>query len=160
MSQVVASRYAEMAASPDFRDLGAPSLTNTAPTPHQRDVRNMIVAKILEDYAVSGTGPVEAMLVDPSATMGDVTGPRALHLTDVPMPPPAGGRRSHRSDEHAGSAASAGAHHAPGDEAARVAIARGAAEVAGEDAAAKARFGSAQRKADEQDTKTNREVGQ
>jgi conjugal transfer mating pair stabilization protein TraG len=49
MSQVIASRYAEMAASPEFRDLGAPSLTNTTPSPHQREVRNMIVGRSLSN---------------------------------------------------------------------------------------------------------------
>jgi conjugal transfer mating pair stabilization protein TraG len=60
MSQVIASRYAEMAASPEFRDLGAPSLTNTTPSPHQREVRNMIVGRILEQYAAEGLAPVRA----------------------------------------------------------------------------------------------------
>lgn len=140
MSQVVASRYAEMAASPAFRDLGAPSLTNTAPSAHQRDVRNMIVAKILEDYAANGTQPIEAMLVDPTATMGAVKGPGPVHLSDTPMASPTGGGRGHHAGGSAGSATGTGAHHAPGDDAPRAAIARGAAEVAGEDAAAKANF--------------------
>jgi conjugal transfer mating pair stabilization protein TraG len=74
MSQVIASRYAEMAASPEFRDLGAPSLTNTTPSPHQREVRNMIVGKILEQYAADGMAPVQAGLQDPAATMGSVRG--------------------------------------------------------------------------------------
>ena len=160
MSQVVASRYAAMAASSDFRDLGAPSLTNTAPSAHQREVRNMIVAKILEDYAANGTRSVEALLVDPTATMGTVMGPGPVHLGDTPMAPPAGSRHGHQASGGSGSAAGIGTHHAPGDDAARAAIARGAAEVAGEDTAAKARFGSAARKADDQDAKTKREVDQ
>ena len=140
MSQVVASRYAEMAASPDFSDLGAPSLTNTAPTPHQRDVRNMIVAKILEDYAASGTGPVEAMLVDPSAAMGVVEGPRPVRLHNASGSTPTGGGPGRSSGLHTGAAPGIDEHHAPGDDAARAAIARGAAEVAGQDDAAKAGF--------------------
>jgi conjugal transfer mating pair stabilization protein TraG len=70
MSQVIASRYAEMAASPEFRDLGAPSLTNTTPSPHQREVRNMIVGKILEQYAADGMAPVQAGLQDPVRRWG------------------------------------------------------------------------------------------
>ena len=158
MSQVVASRYAEMAASPEFRDLGAPSLTNTTPSPHQRDVRNMIVAKILEDYAASGIGPVEAMLVDPSATMGAVKGPGPVHLSDAPMAPPPGGGRGHQTHGVPGTASGASSHHFPGDEAARAAIARGAAEVAGEDAAAKAKFQGAQTRAEHDDARINKDV--
>jgi conjugal transfer mating pair stabilization protein TraG len=79
MSQVIASRYAEMAASPEFRDLGAPSLTNTTPSPHQREVRNMIVGRILEQYAAEGMAPVQAGLVDPAATMG-VCGPAEFSM--------------------------------------------------------------------------------
>ena len=121
MSQVVASRYAAMAGSPEFRDLGAPSLTNTAPSAHQREVRNLIVAKILEDYAANGTRPVEAMLVDPSATMGPVKGPAQIHLSNTLMGPAAGGGGPHQAGGHAGSAPGVGAHHAPGDDAARAA---------------------------------------
>ena len=140
MSQVVASRYAAMAASSDFRDLGAPSLTNTTPSAHQREVRNMIVAKILEDYAANGTRLIEAMLVDPTATMGTVKGPGPVQLSDTPMAPAAGSGRPHLAGGHAGAAAGNEAHRAPGDDAARAAIARGAAEVAGEDASAKTKF--------------------
>ena len=140
MSQVVASRYAAMAAAADFRDLGAPSLTNTTPSAHQREVRNMIVAKILEDYAANGMQPVEAMLVDPTATTGTVKGPGPVHLSDTPMVPAADSGRPHLAGGHAGAVAGTGAHHAPAEDAARSAIARGAAEVAGEDAAARAKF--------------------
>jgi len=158
MSQVVASRYAQMASSPEFRDLGAPSLTNTTPTPHQRDVRNMIVAKILEDYAASGTGPVKAMLVDPSATMGTVRGPEPVHMPDVPMSPRAGSGRRHPSGRHTGASPGVDEHPAPGDDAARAAIARGAAEVAGEDAATKARYAHKASTADASDSTINRDI--
>jgi conjugal transfer mating pair stabilization protein TraG len=140
MSQVVASRYAAMAASPEFRDLGAPSLTTTAPSAHQREVRNMIVAKILEDYAANGTRPVEAMLVDPTETLGTVKGPGPVHLSDTPMAPAAGSGRPRLASGHAEAVVGTGVHHAPGEDPARAAIARGAATVAGEDAAAKAKF--------------------
>ncbi len=149
MSQVVASRYATMAASSDFRDLGAPSLTNTTPSAHQREVRNMIVAKILEDYAANGTRPVEAMLVDPTAAMGTVKGPGPVYLSDTPMGPAAAGAGPHHAGGHAGSAPGVGAHHAPGDDAARAAIASGAAKVAGEDAEAKASYAKKRRDADD-----------
>jgi len=145
----VASRYADMAASPEFRDLGAPSLTNTTPSAHQREVRNMIVAKILEDYAANGTRPVEAMLVDPTATMSTVKGPAPIHLSDTPMAPPVGGGGPHHGGGHAGSPPGVGKHHAPGDDAARVAIASGAAQVAGEDAGAKASYAKKRRDADD-----------
>ena len=77
MSQVIASRYAEMAGSADFHDLGPPSLTNTTPSPHQREVRNMIVGRILEQYAADGLAPIRAGLHDPNASMGAVQGPAA-----------------------------------------------------------------------------------
>lgn len=159
MSQVVASRYAAMAASPEFRDLGAPSLTNTAPSPHQREVRNMIVARILEGYAATGTRPVEAMLQDPAAVMGSVQGPRPVNLPDVPMSTPASGDggHGHRVVGRGGSRAG-GEHHAPGEDAARAAIARGAAEVAGEDAAAKAGFARKAGAADANDATIKRDV--
>ena len=90
MSQVIASRYAAMANSPEFRELGAPTLTNTAPSPHQREVRNMIVARILEDYAANDTGPIEAMLQDPTVSMGSVQGPGPVKPPNVPRPLPSG----------------------------------------------------------------------
>lgn len=158
MSQVVASRYAEMAASPEFRDLGAPSLTNTTPSPHQREVRNMIVAKVLEDYAANGTQPVEAMLVDPTLTMGNVNDPGSVHLSDAPMSPPVDGARGHHAGEHVGKASGAEAHHAPGDDAARAAISRGAAEVTGEDSAAQASFARKRTDADARNRHIKRDV--
>jgi conjugal transfer mating pair stabilization protein TraG len=91
MSQVIASRYAEMAASPEFRDLGAPSLTNTTPSPHQREVRNMIVGRILEQYAAEGLAPVRAGLVDPAATMGAVPAPAEFSMPQA-TPRPQGRR--------------------------------------------------------------------
>ena len=158
MSQVVASRYAAMAVSPEFRDLGAPSLTNTAPSAHQREVRNLIVAKILEDYAANGTRPVEAMLIDPAATMGTVKGPGPAHLSDTPMAPAAGGGDLHHASGHARTAPGVGVHHAPGYDAARAAIARGEAEVAGDDAAAKAKFQGAQTRAERDNAKITKDV--
>jgi hypothetical protein len=61
-----------MAASPEFRDLGA-SLTNTTPSPHQREVRNMIVGKILEQCG-RWHGAGSGRLAGGSATMGSVRG--------------------------------------------------------------------------------------
>lgn len=160
MSQVVASRYAAMAATPEFSDLGAPSLTNTAPSPHQREVRNMIVAKILEDYAANDTRPIEAMLRDPTETMGTVRGPGPVDLPEEPMALAggasghAGAARGHRASASGGT----GDHHAPGEDAARAAIARGATEVAGEDATAKERFTRRTASAETDDTIIRRDV--
>jgi len=140
MSQVIASRYAEMAA---FRDLGAPSLTNTTPSPHQREVRNMIVGRVLEQYAADGLAPVQAGLQDPDASMGAVRGPAEFSMPSA-APRPQGRSGTGSKPRHApqGSAdgSSGTAHHAPGDDAARVAIRRGAAEVAGDDASARTTF--------------------
>lgn len=144
MSQVIASRYAEMAASPEFRDLGAPSLTNTTPSPHQREVRNMIVGKILEQYAADGMAPVQAGLQDPAATMGSVRGPAEVSMPSA-TPRPQGRRSAGSSPGRAPRGSNAGSGtppHAPGDDAARAAIQRGAAEVARDDAAAKRDFGT------------------
>ena len=138
MSQVIASRYAEMAASPEFRDLGAPSLTNTTPSPHQREVRNMIVGKILEQYAADGMAPVRAGLVDPAATMGAMPAPAEFSMPQA-TPRPQGRRGAGSAPSHAPRSPDGGsrtAHHAPGDDAARAAIQRGAAEVARDDVAA------------------------
>jgi conjugal transfer mating pair stabilization protein TraG len=135
MSQVIASRYAAMANSPEFRDLGAPALTNTAPSPHQREVRNMIVARILEDYAANDTGPIEAMLQDPTATMGSVQGPGPVHLPDIPI-----SRQAAIGGGHDPVGFKSSQQNVPGDEAAEEAIARGAAEVAGANTGAKVRF--------------------
>jgi conjugal transfer mating pair stabilization protein TraG len=127
MSQVIASRYAEMAASPEFRDLGAPSLTNTTPSPHQREVRNMIVGKILEQYAADGMAPVQAGLQDPAATMGSVRGPAEFSMPSAAPRPQ--GRRSAgsapRREPQGSDGASGTGRHAPGDDAARAAIQRG-----------------------------------
>lgn len=142
MSQVIASRYAEMAASPEFRDLGAPSLTNTTPSPHQREVRNMIVGRILEQYAAEGLAPVRAGLVDPAATMGAVPAPAEFSMPQA-TPGPQGSRRAPLTGGQptlAPNAGSGSGNHAPGDDAARAAIRRGAAEVAGDDAAAQKAF--------------------
>jgi conjugal transfer mating pair stabilization protein TraG len=54
MSQVVASRYNEIANSERYAGLGAPSLSNVNPTAHQAEVRSQIVSEILRDYALSG----------------------------------------------------------------------------------------------------------
>ena len=54
MSQVVASRYNEMATSEKYAGLGAPSLSNVNPTSHQAEVRRAIVGDILKDYALQG----------------------------------------------------------------------------------------------------------
>jgi conjugal transfer mating pair stabilization protein TraG len=147
MSQVVASRYAAMAGSPEFRDLGAPALTNTTPTPHQREVRNMIVGRILEQYAANDTGPVQAMLQDPAAMMGGVQGPAAVNLPNVPMSLPAGVAggsdpfaRRQQTGGRRGSSGTVTQHHVPGEEAARAAVTQGAAEVAGKDAETRAAF--------------------
>ena len=116
------------------------------------------MAKILEDYAANGTRPVEAMLVDPTATMGTVKGPGPVHRSDTPMAPAAGSGSPHLAGGHARAAAGNEAHRAPGDDAARAAIARGAAEVAGEDAAARAKFGQSAAERKPQDDKINRDV--
>ncbi len=165
MSQVIASRYAAMAGSPEFRDLGAPALTNTTPTPHQREVRNMIVSSILEDYAANGTGPIRDMLQDPTATMGSVQAPGTVHLPNVPMSSSAGVAGGHgpfapghRTSGHGGSGGSGGDHHAPGDDTTRAAIARGAAELSGQDAATKAGFAQKAGVADANDTGIKRDV--
>ena len=165
MSQVIASRYAQMASTPEFRDLGAPSLTNTAPSPHQRDVRNMIVAKILEDYAARGTGPVEAMLQDPTATMGSVQGPGPVKLPNSPMALPGGvggGHvpvvHRHRPSGLGGPVAGGGDHPAPGEAAARTAIDQGAAELAGQDAAAKSEFAKKASERNPQDDAIRRDL--
>jgi len=54
MSQVVASRYNEMANSEKYAGLGAPSLSNVNPTSHQAEVRRAIVGEILKGYALQG----------------------------------------------------------------------------------------------------------
>lgn len=144
MSQVIASRYAEMAASPEFRDLGAPSLTNTTPSPHQREVRNMIVGRILEQYAAEGLAPVRAGLADPAATMGAVPAHAEFSMPQA-TPRPQGRRGAESTARHMPQNPEVGsgtAHHAPGDDAARAAIQRGAAQVAGDDAAARREFGA------------------
>lgn len=139
MSQVIASRYAAMASSREFRDLGAPSLTSTTPSPRQREVRNMIVARILEEYAAEGLAPAEAGLRDPVAEMGAVRGP-----APVQQPRPTVRSGSPRRMRRAAARASAGQdmggspvqpqpHIAPGDQQARDAIDRGAADVRRED---------------------------
>jgi conjugal transfer mating pair stabilization protein TraG len=147
MSQVIASRYAEMAASQKFRDLGAPSLTHTTPSPHQREVRNMIVGRILEQYAAEGMTPTLAGLQDPTATMGNVKGP-----ADFPMPgtgpasePRARGARfpslSPNHVQNSGTPKGAiSPHKAPGDQRARTEIEKGADEVGRDTREGDARF--------------------
>ena len=140
MSQVIASRYAEMAGSADFHDLGPPSLTNTTPSPHQREVRNMIVGRILEQYAADGMAPVKAAMQDPTAAMGTVKRPADFSVPAARLNSASRGRHAgrHASTESAG--AQSAQHNAPGEDAARAAIRLGATEVAKDDAAAKAGF--------------------
>jgi len=162
MSQVIASRYAEMAASPEFRDLGAPSLTNTTPSPHQREVRNMIVGRILEQYAADGMAPVQAGLRDPGTTMGSVRGPAEVSMpsaTPRPQVRRSAGTAPRREPQGSDGAPETG-RHAPGDDAARAAIQRGAAEVARDDAGQHASFGAAGQTADKRNLKTRRDVDQ
>jgi conjugal transfer mating pair stabilization protein TraG len=88
MSQVIASRYNQMAHSPEFRDLGAPALTKTDVSPHQREVRSMIVSRVLQDYAASGLSEVQAQIKDPVSERGAVHGPDAIHVpTHMPSMP-------------------------------------------------------------------------
>ena len=160
MSQVIASRYAEMAASLEFRDLGAPSLTNTTPSPHQREVRNMIVGKILEQYAADGMVPVQAGLQDPGATMGSVRGPAEVSMPSA-APRPQGRRSAGSASRHApqgSDGAPEAGRHAPGDDAARAAIQRGAAEVAGDDAAARTTFARKAAATDVEDKRIKRDT--
>jgi len=160
MSQVIASRYAEMAASPEFRDLGAPSLTNTTPSPHQREVRNMIVGRILEQYAAEGLAPVRAGLVDPAATMGAVPAPAEFSMPQA-TPGPQGSRRAPLPGGQptlAPNAGSGSGNHAPGDDAARAAIRRGATEVAGDDAAARTTFVQKAASTDSDDQRIKRDT--
>ena len=146
MSQVIASRYAIMAASPEFRDLGAPSLTSTTPSPHQREVRNMIVSRILEEYAANDLGRVQVALKDPVEAMGAVRGADPVLVLDRPGGAHNGRARHGPSGHSQGSSppsqtsAAPQTHGAPGDQNARDAIERGAADVLKDDAAAKAGF--------------------
>jgi len=160
MSQVIASRYAEMAASPEFRDLGAPSLPNTPPSPHQREVRNMIVGRILEQYAAEGLAPVQTGLVDPAARMGGVPAPAEFSMPQA-TPRPQGRRGAGSAARHAPQGPGGGSdtpHHAPGDDAARAAIQRGATEVAGDDAAARATFARKGAATDVEDKRIKRDT--
>ncbi len=134
MNQVIASRYAEMANSAEFRDLGAPSLTNVTPSPHQREVRNMIVSRVLERYAANDTLPVEAMIKDPSAIMGGVQG---LDRINVPASATSTGSTYTR---RSGSGSRGGEKSAPDDGSARAIIAQGSAELTGQKAAADSKF--------------------
>jgi len=160
MSQVIASRYADMAASPEFRDLGAPSLTNTTPSPHQREVRNLIVGRVLEQYAADGMAPVQAGLQDPATTMGAVRAPAEFSMpTAEPKPQGRRGAGSPpRQAPHRSNAGSAAVQHAPGDDAARAAIQRGATVVAGDDAAVKADFRNKGQIMDGKDSKIRKDV--
>jgi conjugal transfer mating pair stabilization protein TraG len=134
MNQVIASRYAEMAGSAEFRDLGAPSLTNVTPSAHQREVRNMIVSRVLEEYAANDTLPIEAMIKDPSAMMGGVQGPGPIDLlASRPSVGSAHGRGSN-SGPH-GSEQSA-----PGDQSVRDRIAKGAAKLSAQEMRATSKF--------------------
>jgi len=166
MSQVIASRYATIAASPEFRDLGAPSLTSTTPSPHQREVRNMIVARILEEYAANDLGRVQGALRDPMEEMGAVRGAGPFAVPPEAAQPQTG----HPHHSHSGQGPSSSAHHqidaeqqshtAPGDRQARDAVDRGAAEVRREDVSVKADFEKNARTAAERDAKTTRDVDQ
>jgi len=166
MSQVIASRYANMAASPEFRDLGAPSLTSTTPSPHQREVRNMIVSRILEEYVANDLGRVQGALNDPVNTMGAVRGAAPVSTPYRAAPAHTG----HARPGHSGQVRESGAHEpvgaemlphiAPGDQNVRDAIDQGAAEVRREDGSVKAEFEKNARTAAEQDGKTIRDVDQ
>jgi conjugal transfer mating pair stabilization protein TraG len=134
MNQVIASRYAAMAGSAEFRDLGAPSLTNVAPSAHQREVRNMIVSRVLEEYAANDTLPVEAMIKDPSAIMGGLRGPGSIDLPSS-MPSLGSARR-----EFSVSGGHGSAHAAPGDRSTRDRIAQGAEELSAQEASATSKF--------------------
>jgi conjugal transfer mating pair stabilization protein TraG len=134
MNQVIASRYAEMANSAEFRDLGAPSLTNVTPSAHQREVRNMIVSRVLEEYAANDTLPIEAMIKDPSAMMGGVKGPEAINVpSSMPSPASVHSKRTGSTVQNSGELA-------PGDENARATIAQGTSEMGQERAAATLKF--------------------
>jgi conjugal transfer mating pair stabilization protein TraG len=54
MSQVVASRYNEIANSGKYAGMGAPSLSNVNASAHQTQVRRAIVGDILKVYAIEG----------------------------------------------------------------------------------------------------------
>lgn len=88
MSQVIASRYDKMAQSPEFRDLGAPALTKTDVSAHQREVRAMIVSRVLQDYAANDMAAVQEHIKDPVEARGAVRGPGAIHMpTQMPSMP-------------------------------------------------------------------------
>jgi conjugal transfer mating pair stabilization protein TraG len=55
MSQVIASRYHEVASSEKYAGMGAPSLQNVNPSAHQAAVRREIVSDIMRDYALEGS---------------------------------------------------------------------------------------------------------
>ena len=166
MSQVIASRYASMATSPEFRDLGAPSLTSTMPSPHQREVRNMIVARILEEYAANDLGRVQSAIKDPVDALGAVRGVAPVSMEH-------GGASGHTANQHHGHSGKGPAlstheqpsaeqqpHTAPGDQQTRAAIDRGAAAVRREDGKVEADFNAGAREAKGRDGKIKREVDQ
>jgi conjugal transfer mating pair stabilization protein TraG len=96
----------------------------------------------------------EAMLRDPTVTMGQVRGPGPVNLPRAPTSAPAGtAGHLHNPVSLSGSVKSDGSHLAPGDGGARVAIARGAAEVAGEEAAS---IGSFQHKSEDADARAKK----
>jgi len=77
MSQVVASRYNQMANSEKYAGMGAPSLSNVNPSAHQAEVRRAIVGDILKDYAIEGgaagaqfRSQVESGMQDVKPTLG------------------------------------------------------------------------------------------
>jgi conjugal transfer mating pair stabilization protein TraG len=164
MSQVIASRYAAMAASPEFRDLGAPSLTSTAPSAHQREVRNMIVARILEDYAASGLAQAEGSLRDPVEAMGAVRGsaPIAPSHGATTQGTSTGPRRTSNHGHGPGPQqrpdVEPAPHTAPGDQQAREAINRGAIDVQREDSATNSEFAAHKKARESRDTKIKRDV--
>lgn len=73
MSQVIASRYNAMANS-RYAGLGTPSLNQVDLTPRQRELRNTIVADVLQEY--SGMADVEAP--QKGADMGAFVAPSKL----------------------------------------------------------------------------------
>lgn len=77
MSQVIASRYNQVAGSEKYAALGAPSLSNVNPTPYQAQVRHEIVRDIMKDYALEGgaegaafRSQVEAGMKEPHPSLG------------------------------------------------------------------------------------------
>ncbi len=146
MSQVIASRYAQVASSPAFRDLGAPSITNVNPTAHQQQVRAMIVNQIVADYAESGLVGARGQMESTRAALG-ASAPLATPASYAPPQSPFGshpGAGGHHSGPSGASSPTLGPqtpHGAPGDDKARAAIALGAGQLQAQEKAAEAAFG-------------------